>query len=125
MRTPVTILSTTLTLAAATLRTVIDSIDLTAYERVDIAMENTGSNDVTAATWKGGVSDGHTTIGANDNTQATAVVDALTAGGKSVTTLTGSDIPAKLAVTLTSSSGSTVKVLVTGCMKASELFPTV
>lgn len=113
-----------LTLAATVATTAIDDIDLSAYERVDVAIENTGSNAVTASTWQNVVSDGATAIHSNDSTQASAVTAALGVGGKSVTTLTGADIPRALKVTLTSSSGSTVKIIVTGHAKGAELFPT-
>jgi hypothetical protein len=121
---PILIATLTFTLAAATATTILDDIDLSAYERVDIAVENTGANAVTAATWQSGVSDGHSTVRSNDATQATAVQSALTSGGKSLTTLTDSDVPARLKVTATSSSGTTLTVIVTGRTKATDLFPT-
>lgn len=121
---PLLLLSTTLTLAAAAATPLAD-VDLSPYERVDVAFENTGANPVTAATWGEGPRAGSDSITSNDATQATAVQAALVAGGKSVTVLTGDDVPARLVIGATSTLGTTVKVIVSARLRAAELFPAV
>lgn len=116
------LLATTIALAAATATPMID-LDLSPYERVDIAFENTGANDVTACTYQPGVATADDSIAGSDATLATTIAAALVVGGKSVTTLTGDDVPSHLTVGLTSTTGTSVKVIVTGVCKDTALFP--
>jgi hypothetical protein len=111
-----------LALAAATATTVFEA-DLSQYERVDIGLENTGANPVTAATWEQGVANGSSSVLDDDATHAGVVQAALVAGGKSLTTLTGDDVPSRLKVRLTSNLGTDVKVVVRGRLKAASLLP--
>lgn len=95
------------TCAAATPKTVVSVTDLAkSYRRVDLTLRNTGSNAVTAATFKVG----NSTRLANDTTKAADIVTALTttSTGTYVLSLADIDIPESLEIVLTSGSGTTV-----------------
>lgn len=115
----ITLTKKTLALAAATATAVLDLDSLHQYDRLSVGIENPGANDVTAALWEEGVGD----ILADNGTVAAEVLDHLDAGEKSVVTLTGDDIPSRLKVTLTSSSGTSVNLVVKGNLKSADLFP--
>lgn len=116
------ILEGTFTLVAATEKA-IANLDLSQYERVTVALENTGANPVTAASWGEGVASSDDAITAPNGTVGSAVQAALTAGDSSVTVLTGNDIPSQFALTLTSTLGTTIKAIVKGVAKGTDLFP--
>lgn len=105
-------------LAAATETTVFDGY-LAGYEKVTVAIENPGAEDITAVKWNEGAGD----ILADNTVVAAAVLDSLDAGEKSVTVLTGSDIPSRLQIKLTSTNGTTYHLVVKGESKAADLFP--
>lgn len=114
----ITLLTLALTLAAATATPLAD-LELAEYSRVTVAIKNSGAADVTAVTWEEGAG----TIKANNGTLSAAALDNLDAGESSVTTLTGDDIPSRLAIGLTSSSGTSVEIVVKGVLKSAALFP--
>jgi hypothetical protein len=114
-----TLADTTLTLAAATEGTAFN-LNLSQFERVTVALKNTGgSNDVTAATWQRGAD----TLVANDPAIAAELVSNLAVGETALVELAGDDVPSQLKCTLTSTSGTTVAVLIKATNKASALFP--
>lgn len=116
----ITLLSTlALALAAATATPIADLEGLGQYEKITVAIENTGSNDVTALVWGEGAGE----IYADNGTLGAAALGNLDAGESSVTTLTGDDIPSKLKLTATSTSGTTLKIHIVGVAKAAKLFP--
>lgn len=115
----ITLTKKTVALAAATATPVLDLDSLYQYDRLTVAIENAGANDVTAALWEEGAGD----ILSDNATVAAEVLDHLDTGEKAVTTLTREDIPSRLKVTLTSSSGTSVNLVVKGNLKGADLFP--
>lgn len=110
--------ATAQTLAAATATTVFDA-QLAGYSKVTLALKNPGANDVTAVTWEEGAGD----ILADNTTVAAQVLDTLDAGESAVIVLTGNDIPSRLRVKLTSSSGTTYDISVKGERPDADLIP--
>lgn len=113
------LLSTTLTLAATVAQDAFN-LALAQFERVTIALQNTGgSNDVTAVTWKRGAE----TLLSNDAETAAEVLSNLGVGETAVVELSGDDVPSQLKCTLTSASGTTVAVLIKATHKGAAIFP--
>lgn len=112
------LLNTTATLAAATAADLC-TLELAQYERVTIALSNTGANDVTALAW----SEGAGTVTANNQTIANEVLNNLGSGEQAVVKLSGSDIPSKLVINATSTSGTTVAIVVKATLPGAAILP--
>lgn len=114
----ITILNTTKTLAAAT-ATDLFNLELAQYDRITIAISNTGANDVTALTWNEGAGN----LLADNATVAAAALDHLDTGETAVVKLSGSDIPSQVKPTAESTSGTTLSIVVKGVLKGAAIIP--